>query len=95
MKFSNERKTEHSFFNESEIKYFSIKSLLIFCRICSQLLDSFIKKLNSTNKELKHTIGCISPYKKQVVMLNEKLKEAHGFKFRDYVAVNTVDAFQV
>lgn len=43
---------------------------------------------------MKHKLGLISPYKKQVNMLNENLRDKHGMKYRELVAVNTVDAFQ-
>lgn len=60
------------------------------------ILDFLIKKLQASNgQDNKHAIGCISPYKKQVVKLNEALKDKYGNRFRDNVVVNTVDAFQV
>ncbi len=63
--------------------------------MCASLLDFFLKKLNASKQSTKHVIGCISPYKKQVTALNEKLRGTHGMKYRDFIAVNTVDAFQV
>lgn len=57
-------------------------------------LDFLLKKLHSTGSQ-KNAIGCISPYKKQVIKLTEALKDKYGHKFREHVAVNTVDAFQV
>ena len=60
------------------------------------ILDFLTKRLQASNgQDHKHAIGCISPYKKQVVKLNEALKDKYGNRFRDNVIVNTVDAFQV
>ena len=47
------------------------------------------------NHASKDAIGCISPYKRQVTLLNKKLKDQHGHKHRDHVTIDTVDAFQV
>jgi len=62
--------------------------------VCSTILDALFKKLNVGGQTMKHKLGLISPYKKQVNMLNENLREKHGMRYRDWVAVNTVDAFQ-
>jgi hypothetical protein len=60
------------------------------------ILDFLIKKLQAANaQDNKHAIGCISPYKKQVVKLNEALKDKYGKGIRENITVNTVDAFQV
>jgi superfamily I DNA and/or RNA helicase len=53
-----------------------------------------MKQLTSKAPGLKDSIGCISPYKKQVTMINEKMREKYGMKYRENITVNTVDAFQ-
>ena len=62
--------------------------------VCSTILETLFKKVNVDGQTMKHRLGLISPYKKQVTMLNENLREKHGMRYRDLVAVNTVDAFQ-
>jgi superfamily I DNA and/or RNA helicase len=59
------------------------------------ILEFLIKKLTAANQSTKHLLGCITPYKKQVIAINEKLRDKYGMKYRDHVTVNTVDAFQV
>lgn len=54
-----------------------------------------MSKINTGAYGRKHAIGCISPYKKQVLLLNDKLREKYGNDYRDSITANTVDAFQV
>ena len=59
------------------------------------IIDYLMKKINAAANNWKNIIGCISPYKKQVLRLNERLRTQYGAKYREHIAVNTVDAFQV
>lgn len=59
-------------------------------------MDYFIQKINqqSSSPVRKDMIGCISPYKKQTALINEQLKNKYKDKCKNFVSVNTVDAFQ-
>ena len=59
------------------------------------VLEFLMNKINTGAYGRKHAIGCISPYKKQILLLNDKLRGKYGNEYRDSVTANTVDAFQV
>ena len=58
-----------------------------------RIIGVLLKRLEE-EKDEKDNIGCISPYKKQVLMLKETLKKRYKKEYKKYVAVNTVDSFQ-
>jgi hypothetical protein len=64
-------------------------------RAVAHIVKSLVTSLEVNDTKSKNQIGCISPYKKQVVKLNEELRQKIGNKWRNFVSVNTVDSFQV
>lgn len=94
LKFSKESNDEKSYFNKCEIEYFKSANFYFF-RAVTHIVKSLVTNIELNDTKIKNQIGCISPYKKQVLKLSEELKQKIGNKWRTHATVNTVDSFQV
>ena len=64
-----------------------------FYRLALSIIEGIYKKINSSKGD-KPSIGFVSPYKRQVRYFTELVKTNISTSYKDFLEINTVDAFQ-